>query len=378
MVWDDFDGLPMTSLSAKFRMPEIERYIGIGCPRIHLRLDSTMMRAHGLDEAQMIMLFPMSLSEVAQRCTETTTSTYATSVQVGPSLCLPSGPGHDIDHCSTLRHAIQDLIDQVPPPIGGIHHMDFVQDDIIHMLNWDNGLPEMIVPDYGHEIIGDADIQVITRSGRIVQVAPPVTRPFGGTDSRKEIRMEDDEIFRQLQSTRLGYSFRVYWPLLIPIEKHLFELDCLLWPQSLIHPLDNGSALNVCPLATTVALGFVPSDFGPFTQIVRAYDSTQGRPTLDSLGLSYAIFPSSEESGYRYMAFLRKKRLIARLLHMPFDHPIHPYKMSLAYYFVRAPEGAAWLMDLNGNRFSELTNVDQLKKYYVWDHGRKMGGHHFG
>ena len=41
-------------------------------------------------------------------------------------------------------------------------------------------------------------------------------------------------------------------------------------------PLDNGSALNVCPLATTVALGFVPSDFGPFTQIVRAYDSTQG------------------------------------------------------------------------------------------------------
>ena len=84
------------------------------------------------------------------------------------------------------------------------------------------------------------------------------------------------------------------------------------------------------------------------------------------------------ESGYRYMAFLRKKRLIARLLHMPFDHPIHPYKMSLAYYFVRAPEGAAWLMDLNGNRFSELTNVDQLKKYYVWDHGRKMGGHHFG
>ena len=67
MVWDDFDGLLMTSLSAKFRMPEIERYIGIRCPRIHLRLYSTVMRAHGLDEAKMIMLFPMSLSEVAQR-----------------------------------------------------------------------------------------------------------------------------------------------------------------------------------------------------------------------------------------------------------------------------------------------------------------------
>ncbi|RVW15324.1 hypothetical protein CK203_085592 [Vitis vinifera] len=28
-------------------------------------------------------------------------------------------------------------------------------------------------------------------------------------------------------------------------------------------------------------------------------------------------------------------------------------------------EGAAWLMDLDGNQFSEPTNVDQLKKYYV-------------
>ena len=36
-------------------------------------------------------------------------------------------------------------------------------------------------------------------------------------------------------------------------------------------------------------------------------------------------------------------------------------------YFIRelALEGAAWLMDLDGNRFSELTNVDKLKRYYV-------------
>ena len=57
----------MASLPAKFRMPDIERYTGIGCPRIHLRLYSTMMRAHGLDESQMITLFPLSLSGVAQR-----------------------------------------------------------------------------------------------------------------------------------------------------------------------------------------------------------------------------------------------------------------------------------------------------------------------
>ena len=36
-------------------------------------------------------------------------------------------------------------------------------------------------------------------------------------------------------------------------------------------------------------------------------------------------------------------------------------------YFIRelTPEGAAWLMDLDGNRLSELANVDQLKRYYV-------------
>ena len=66
-VWDDLEGMPVASLPVKFRMPDIERYTGIGCPRIHLRLYSTMMRAHGLDEAQMITLFPLSLSGVAQR-----------------------------------------------------------------------------------------------------------------------------------------------------------------------------------------------------------------------------------------------------------------------------------------------------------------------
>ena len=48
-------------------MPDIERYIGIGCPRIHLQLYNAVMLEHRLDEAQMIMLFPLSLSGAAQR-----------------------------------------------------------------------------------------------------------------------------------------------------------------------------------------------------------------------------------------------------------------------------------------------------------------------
>ena len=67
ITWEDFDGALVASLPAKFKMLESERYTSISCPRIHLRLYSTVMRAHGLDEAQMIMFFPMSLSGTTQR-----------------------------------------------------------------------------------------------------------------------------------------------------------------------------------------------------------------------------------------------------------------------------------------------------------------------
>ena len=64
--WDRYDDLPVAALLVEFRMPDIERYTGIGCPRIHLQLYSAVMRGHRLDKAQMIMLFPLSLSGAAQ------------------------------------------------------------------------------------------------------------------------------------------------------------------------------------------------------------------------------------------------------------------------------------------------------------------------
>ena len=75
-----------------------------------------------------------------------------------------------------MRHAIQDLIDQglvnlgqpsvttnplpahsthaVHPSSGDIHHMDLIEDDSIHMLSWDDGLPEQIVLHDSYEIDG--------------------------------------------------------------------------------------------------------------------------------------------------------------------------------------------------------------------------------
>ena len=55
----------MAALPVEFRMLDIERYTRIGCPGIHLQLYNAVMRGHRLDKAQMIMLFPLSLSGAA-------------------------------------------------------------------------------------------------------------------------------------------------------------------------------------------------------------------------------------------------------------------------------------------------------------------------
>ena len=65
--WHGYDDLPVVALPVEFRMPNIERYTGIGCPRIHLQSCNVVMHGHRLDEAQMIMLFTLSLTGAAQR-----------------------------------------------------------------------------------------------------------------------------------------------------------------------------------------------------------------------------------------------------------------------------------------------------------------------
>ena len=52
--------------------------------------------------------------------------------------------------------------------------------------------------------------------------------------------------------------------------------------------LDNGSTLNVYPLATTVALGFKPLDFESSSQTIQAYNSTR-REVLGTLTLDLQI-----------------------------------------------------------------------------------------
>ena len=56
--------------------------------------------------------------------------------------------------------------------------------------------------------------------------------------------------------------------------------------------LDNGSTLNVCSLATAIALGYALSDFGPSTQTVHVYDSTR-REVMGTLEIELLIGPAT-------------------------------------------------------------------------------------
>ena len=141
-----------------------------------------------------------------------------------------------------------------------MHSINFVKfDDHIHMLSWDDSMPEPIVSDGICEMSGvtlrprmlvhfrlvpeeasvqmttfepltfphysvqkpfvlipDVDevqapyvddvhtsnVQYVICEGRVVRQQPPTTaRPFEETSSQEEVRREDDEILRQLQST---------------------------------------------------------------------------------------------------------------------------------------------------------------------------------
>ena len=55
--------------------------------------------------------------------------------------------------------------------------------------------------------------------------------------------------------------------------------------------LDNGSALNICPLATAITISYAPFDFGPSTQTVRAYDSTR-KEVMGTLEIELLIGPT--------------------------------------------------------------------------------------
>ena len=76
----------------------------------------------------------------------------------------------------------------------------------------------------------------------------------------------------------------------------------------------------------------------------------------------------------------QKGDLVLRALRGLISDPRGKFKPSWSGpYVIRdlTREGVTWLTNLDENQFLEPDNVDQLKKFYTWDHGRRMGGHCF-
>ena len=89
--------------------------------------------------------------------------------------------------------------------------------------------------------------------------------------------------------------------------------------------LNNGSNLNFCLLVTAIALRFLPSDFGPSTQTVRAYDETP-RTVMSTLNTHVIIGP------IKYSVFFQVRRIQSSfnlLLGRPWIHEAGAIPSSL-------------------------------------------------
>ena len=149
----------------------------------------------------------MSLSQTLQKLTDVGLLTLLAHRQllqpISPQFRMDlhyayhQGLGHETNHCTTLRHAIQDLIDQglvhlgqpsvttnpllahtshvVTPLADGIHFMSFIEsDDRIHMLSWDDSEPEPIVAYESYEVDGVISNPQASTPFRLVPDTPPV------------------------------------------------------------------------------------------------------------------------------------------------------------------------------------------------------------
>ncbi|KAL6346575.1 hypothetical protein AAG906_000193 [Vitis piasezkii] len=245
------------------------------------------------------------------------------------------GLGHETDRCTALRHVVQDLIDQGLVHLGQPSvttnplpaHTTHAIDDHVHMLSENDSDPEPIMPDVIYEMSGvtlgprmptpfrlvpeaasmqTASVEPLILPHYSVQAPfilipdvegppPAIVRPVEGTSAPEEIKVETTtspegliHIMTAGKATCIVFSDDDLPPEGSDHTRPLYiSIGCSgrRVPSVL---LDNGSALNVCLLATAIAIGYAPSDFGPSTQTVRAYDSTR-REVMGTLEIELLI-----------------------------------------------------------------------------------------
>ncbi|KAL6335830.1 hypothetical protein AAG906_040546 [Vitis piasezkii] len=258
------------------------------------------------------------------------------------------------------------------PPVEGIHSIDFAElDDHINILSWDELELEPIASDEINEIgrvtlghwmstpfklileaasvqttivkpltlphynahapfilIPDVEEYVI-RGGRVVRQHPPITaRPLEGISSHEEVRREDDKILRHTHRDPLIQALSHIRVETTTTPNGLIHMvtagraTCIVFsdddlsPDSpnhtrpfLICPFGQWLGLERCPLATAIALGYAPSDFGPSTQTVQAYDSTR-REVMETLEIELLIAGTIPFSLHQKVKFIHDGQVI--------------------------------------------------------------------
>ena len=120
--------------------------------------------------------------------------------------------------------------------------------------------------------------------------------------------------------------------------------------------LDNGSTLNVCPLATTIALSFSPSDFGPSTKIVRAYNSTK-REVMGTLVIDLQIDPATFSTLFQVLRIPTSFNL---LLGRPWIHRARTISYSLHQKVKFIHDGQVILVQSTRDMFTSFEPVLQI------------------
>ncbi|XP_077250960.1 uncharacterized protein LOC143890242 [Tasmannia lanceolata] len=177
------------------------------------------------------------------------------------------------------------------------------------------------------------EVRHVTRGGRIFKPAElraeNPAEVVRAAEAQKQNKLsceeEDESLLRQLKKTQASISI---WGLLMASPKHrqvvLRELNAAQGhnhtrplkitvicngkkvPDVLV---DNGSALNVCPLATATVLGFGPNDFIPSEQGILAYDGTR-RDVIGTLATEILIGGEIFEVEFQKLKFIRNNRVI--------------------------------------------------------------------
>ncbi|RVW61072.1 hypothetical protein CK203_045795 [Vitis vinifera] len=185
----------------------------------------------------------------------------------------------------------------VPPPIDNMHSINFVElDDHIHMLSWDESEPEPIVSNKIYDDFGPTDTSYVdeVQTSYVDISQTPYVDDTHTSDMQYVIRgvteYSGSHFYLQLVSI-FHHSPRCIDLSPEPNQSRDYHQSGGVDPygddwQSHMH--NNGSALNVYPLATAIALGYVPSDFGPSTQTVQAYDNAR-REVMDTLEIELLI-----------------------------------------------------------------------------------------